>query len=87
MMWCVFGFVWRFVFWGFDLRTRETNAQKMGKHIKGSCDDALPKDAYVCKKCDYVLLKEDAFVSGYDSESSLGHVHCPRCGKIVTHKP
>jgi len=25
--------------------------------------------------------KEDATISGYDPESSLRHVHCPRCGK------
>jgi hypothetical protein len=47
-------------------RVKQTH-KRWGKHSKGSCDDALPKDAYVCKKCDYVLLKEDAFVSGYDS--------------------
>ena len=27
---------------------------------------------------------EDATISGYDSHSSLRHVHCPRCGKIIT---
>ena len=86
-MWCVFGFVGCFVFGVLICARVKQTHKRWGKHRKGSCDDALPKDAYVCKKCDYVLLKEDAFVSGYDSESSLGHVHCPRCGKIVTHKP
>ena len=46
-----------------------------------------PKDSYVCPRCGYVLPKEDAVVSGWDSEGSLRHVHCPRCGKIVTHSP
>lgn len=34
-----------------------------------------------------VLRKEDATISGYDSRSSLRHVHCPRCGKTITHTP
>ncbi len=36
-----------------------------------------PKDSYVCPRCGYVLPKEDAVVSGWDSEGSLRHVHCP----------
>jgi len=45
----------------------------------------MPKkeEAYVCKKCGYVLPKEDAVVSGWDAEGSSTHVHCPRCGKII----
>ena len=31
-------------------------------------------------------LKKDAVVSGYDYQSSLRHIHCPRCGKIITNK-
>jgi DNA-directed RNA polymerase subunit RPC12/RpoP len=46
-----------------------------------------PKDAYVCKRCGYVLPKKDAVISGWDSQSSLRHVHCPKCGKIITHSP
>ena len=46
-----------------------------------------PKDSYVCRYCGYVLPKEDATISGYDSQSSLRHVHCPKCGKIITHAP
>lgn len=46
-----------------------------------------PKDSYVCPRCGYVLPKKDATISGYDSESSLRHVHCPRCEKIITHTP
>ena len=42
-----------------------------------------PKDSYVCPRCGYVLPKEEATISGYDSQSSLRHVHCPRCGKII----
>ena len=45
----------------------------------------MPKkeEAYVCKRCGYVLLKKDAVVSGWDAEGSSTHVHCPRCGKII----
>jgi predicted RNA-binding Zn-ribbon protein involved in translation (DUF1610 family) len=46
-----------------------------------------PKDSYVCPRCGYVLPKEDAIVSGWDSERSLRHVNCPKCGKIITHTP
>jgi len=42
------------------------------------------KEAYICKNCGYVLPKKDAAISGYDSQSSLRHIHCPRCGKIIT---
>ena len=41
------------------------------------------EEAYVYKKCGYVLPKRDAVVSGWDAESSSTHVHCPRCGKII----
>ena len=50
--------------------------------------DAKPlgkKGYYECPYCDYVLLKKDATISGYDSQSSLRHIHCPKCGKIITH--
>jgi len=48
-------------------------------------DEEMPKreEAYVCKRCGYVLLKKDAVVSGWDAEGSSTHVHCPRCGKIT----
>lgn len=45
------------------------------------------RDSYVCRYCGYILPKQDAVVSDFDSESSLRHVHYPRCGKIVTHTP
>jgi len=41
------------------------------------------KDAYVCKRCGYVLPERGAVVSGWDAEGSSTHVHCPRCGKII----
>ena len=44
------------------------------------------KDSYVCPRCGYVLPKEDAVVSGYDSEGSLRHIHCPKRGKIITYR-
>ena len=31
----------------------------------------------------YEPLKVPA-ISDYDSESSLRHVHCPKCGKMIT---
>jgi len=41
------------------------------------------KDSYVCRYCGYVLPKKDAIVSGWDSESSLRHVHCTMdCGRL-----
>ena len=47
----------------------------------------MPKDSYVCRNCGFILPKKDAVISGWDSEHSLRHVHCPRCGKIITHTP
>ena len=41
------------------------------------------EEVYVCKRCGYVLPKKDAVVSGWDTEGSSTHVHCPRCGKII----
>jgi len=41
------------------------------------------EEAYVCKKCGYVLPRRDAVVSGWDAEGSSTHVHCPRCEKII----
>jgi len=42
---------------------------------------------YRCGKCGYELPKENAVISGWDSQQSLRHVHCPKCGKIITHAP
>ncbi|MCW4034665.1 MAG: hypothetical protein NWF03_04810 [Candidatus Bathyarchaeota archaeon] len=39
--------------------------------------------SYRCKNCGYELPKEEAVVSGWTSEKSLGHIHCPKCGKII----
>jgi len=50
-----------------------------------SFDEEMPEreEAYVCKRCGYVLPKKDAVVSGWDAQGSTTHVHCPRCGKII----
>ncbi len=56
-----------------DSRERET----MGKS----------KHSYTCRHCGYVLPKKEAKISGWDSQSSLKHIHCPKCGKIITHAP
>jgi hypothetical protein len=37
--------------------------------------------------CGYLLPKEEAVISGWDSQQSLRHIHCPKCGKPVTHTP
>jgi predicted RNA-binding Zn-ribbon protein involved in translation (DUF1610 family) len=42
---------------------------------------------YRCRNCGYLLPKEEATISGYDSQNSLHHIHCPRCGKIIKHAP
>jgi len=42
---------------------------------------------YRCGHCGYELPKEDAVISGWDCQQSLRHVHCPKCGKIITHAP
>jgi DNA-directed RNA polymerase subunit RPC12/RpoP len=42
---------------------------------------------YRCAHCGYELPKEDAVLSGWDSQQSLRHVHCPKCGKIIKHIP
>jgi len=47
----------------------------------------MPKDTYTCRHCGYVLPKKDATISGYDSQSSLRYIHCPKCGKIITQTP
>ncbi|WGM90180.1 MAG: hypothetical protein NUK63_03430 [Candidatus Bathyarchaeum tardum] len=43
------------------------------------------KNSYCCPKCGYVLPKKDAKISGYNSENSSRHIHCPKCGKIIAH--
>jgi len=33
------------------------------------------------------LKQKEAVISGWDSQSSLRHIHCPKCGKIITYAP
>jgi DNA-directed RNA polymerase subunit RPC12/RpoP len=42
------------------------------------------KKVYRCPHCGCVVPKEEAVVSGWDSQQSLRHIHCPNCGKIMT---
>jgi len=44
-------------------------------------------NSYHCWHCGYELPKEKAVISGWDCQQSLCHVHCPKCGKIITHAP
>jgi len=44
-------------------------------------------DYLKCRHCKFVLARKDAKISGYDSQSSLRHIRCPRCAKIITHTP
>lgn len=38
---------------------------------------------YRCPHCKHVTAKNEAKVSGYDSEHSQRHIHCPNCGRII----
>jgi len=49
--------------------------------------EATITDSYICRGCGHVLPKKDVIVSGYDCQSSLRHIHCPKCGTIITHSP
>jgi len=37
-------------------------------------------DYYRCPHCKLIIPKDEAKLSGYNSEHSQRHVHCPRCG-------
>ena len=43
------------------------------------------KNTYTCKNCGHTFPKNDATVSGYNSQNSLRHVHCPKCGKKLAY--
>ncbi|MFA5365241.1 MAG: hypothetical protein WC325_08690 [Candidatus Bathyarchaeia archaeon] len=43
------------------------------------------RNSYTRPRCGYSLNKKDAAISGFDSQSSVVHIHCPKCGKTITH--
>ncbi|MFZ7138352.1 MAG: hypothetical protein ACOWW1_08035 [archaeon] len=45
----------------------------------------MPKNHYKCKNCGYELPKKGAKISGYVSQNSLRHIHCPNCKRIIAH--
>jgi len=40
-------------------------------------------ESYRCRHCGFMTQKDNAKTSGYNSEHSLRHIHCPSCGRIV----
>ena len=40
-----------------------------------------------CKHCGCSINLREAKISGYDSEHSLRHIHCSRCGRIASWSP
>jgi len=45
-------------------------------------------EAYIkCKHCENIINLREAKISGYDSEHSLRHIHCNKCGRIVKWSP
>jgi len=36
-----------------------------------------------CPRCHLLMDKEKLHISGYDSENSSKHVHCPRCKAYI----
>ena len=36
-----------------------------------------------CKVCNSIMLKRSIPISGWDSEHTLRHLHCPRCGATI----
>ncbi len=41
------------------------------------------KQGYHCPNCKNFTPKSEIVVSGYDSEHSLRHIHCPFCRRII----
>jgi len=40
-----------------------------------------------CKHCGCSINLKEAKISGYDSENSLRHIHCSKCGRIAVWSP
>jgi len=44
----------------------------------------LNREYVQCPRCHLMLEKSKIPVSGYDSEHSSRHLHCPRCGRYIS---
>jgi len=45
------------------------------------------KSNILCKYCGHLVDLNEVSISGYDSEHSLRHIHCNRCGRIIVWSP
>lgn len=36
-----------------------------------------------CPRCHLIMDREKLHISGYDSENSARHIHCPRCKAYI----
>ncbi len=50
----------------------------------GSLNLRKSGEYYHCPHCNHATPKREVRISGYDSQSSQRHIHCLRCGKMIT---
>jgi RNase P subunit RPR2 len=44
-------------------------------------------ECYRCHYCNHLTPKSNASISGFNSEHSLQHIHCSKCGRIISWSP